>query len=439
VDAFDRLRGQLRALPSDAVAEPEGGRVGAVLVLLSESGDDLEIVYTRRRDDLAHHPGQVSFPGGRVDPGETIEGAAVREAVEEIALDPATIELVGRLPAFYIPPSRFWLQAAVARWTEPHPLVPAEAEVSEVLRIPLVKLRDPRRWRCVELSSAGRSWAWQLDERHLLWGATAVVTAVLLGILDPDWSRGTEPTDLGDERLVRPWEQRLDGAVPRPGPALLPDVAELPVDTAPHGAEVKAAPADGALASAGSLAAEAVWKLLAATRRGNRPVVVLAGAGGNGAAGMETAQRLAARGVPIQVVLSRPSADLPARWAALVAGLEEAATFSGAVPPASLVVDALVGGGLRGALRGHELAVVHALRHRTAPVVSLDLPSGLDPRRGMVGELVTADVTVALGGPWPGVFNPGLGPFVGDLYLADLGRKELLRLIPPADRQGWRE
>jgi NAD(P)H-hydrate epimerase len=170
------------------------------------------------------------------------------------------------------------------------------------------------------------------------------------------------------------------------------------------------------------------------------PVIVLAGAGGNGAAGIEGALRLAARGGNVEVVLSRPPARMGRRGSDRVAALADGAVlFAGTIPPASVVVDALVGGGLHGALRGEELAVVHALRHRTAPVLSLDVPTGLDPTRGLVGDLVTADVTVALGGARPGVFNPGLGPFVGDLYVADLGRHELVRLVPPADRQGWRE
>ena len=59
------------------------------------------------------------------------ERTAVRTLVEEVGLDPSTIDILGRLPAFYIPPSRFWLSAVVARWNDPHPLVPAEAETRD--------------------------------------------------------------------------------------------------------------------------------------------------------------------------------------------------------------------------------------------------------------------------------------------------------------------
>ncbi|MGH3666107.1 MAG: NUDIX hydrolase, partial [Egibacteraceae bacterium] len=173
-------------------------------MLIADHGDDAELVYTRRRHDLRSHPDQVSFPGGRVDPGETIEQAAVREAVEEVTLRPDTVTLLGRLPALYIPPSRFWLQPVVAHWTAPHPLVAAEAEVAEVLSVPLSRLRDQDVWRTVRLSTSGWSWAWQLDERHLLWGATAVVTAELLALLDGQWHGGLDPADLAD-REVTPW------------------------------------------------------------------------------------------------------------------------------------------------------------------------------------------------------------------------------------------
>lgn len=208
MDALDRIRAALdrRTRTPALTVAPSGGRLGAVLVLIAEvDGDDLALVYTRRRDDLAYHPGQISFPGGRVEPGESVEAAAVREAVEEVRLDPGSATVVGRLPAFYIPPSRFWLQAVVAAWDRPHPLVAAEAEVAEVLCVRWSALVDPGVWRVVWRPSMGWSWAWQLDDEHLLWGATAVVTVELLDIIDPDWRRGTQVSDLARGREVRPW------------------------------------------------------------------------------------------------------------------------------------------------------------------------------------------------------------------------------------------
>lgn len=433
--------------------QPCGGRLAAALVLVRDRDGDLEVVYTRRREELRHHPGQISFPGGRVERGETAEQAALREAHEEIALDVATVEVLGRLPATYIPPSRFWLQPVVARWRAPHPLVAAETEVAAVLRVRLSSLRDVGNWRMVRLSTRGDSWAWQLDADHLLWGATAVITVSLLDLLIPDWHGGTALGDLATAREARPWD--VPGRLaPLPSPAMLPGVPEVPADSAPvvrsdgwrrHARDVDVV--EGAAAAA----TRAIGLLVQA--RDAARVLVLAGPGRTGAAGVASARALAAAGVRVAVVCAgrpTPAGD----WAA-----GAPSSPGDRLPVADVVLDAVTGGGLRGALRGAPRDAVLALRHVSAPIISLDLPSGLHPDEGLVGELVTADVTVALGAPRAGLFRPGIGPFVGDLYLADLGWPEaghrrlgaprvtlfaggpLVRLVPgpSAAPDRWRE
>jgi YD repeat-containing protein len=229
MDAWSRIRAALARQPPALTASPTTGRHGAALALLSRASDgDVEFVYTRRHESLADHPGQISFPGGRIEPGEQVETAALREAVEEVGLDPATVTILGRLEAFYIPPSRFWLQTVVARWDRPHALTAAEVEVAEILRVPYATLVDPRAWRVVRSTSAGGwFWAWQLDAHHLLWGATAIATVALLDMLDADWRQGAQAADLADSREVRPWEARV---VLRPGPPRPRDVPEIAID-----------------------------------------------------------------------------------------------------------------------------------------------------------------------------------------------------------------
>lgn len=419
-DPWTALRRSLARLSADAPHPPSQGRLAGALALLADAGDDLEIVYTRRREDLTHHPGQISFPGGRVDNGETVEQAAVREATEEIGLDARTVDVLGQLPAFYIPPSRFWLHTVVARWTAPHPLVPAEAEVAEILRVRLSTLRDPDVWRAVRLHVAGWSWAWQLDDDHVLWGATGLLTTVLLGALDPGWNGGVTPESLAPEREVRPWE-RADAAVPLPRAARIPGVPEVPVEAlayadprSPHGARTQ--PLEPAEATrAGTTIGDVVRRLAG---EGDR-VVVLAGPGGKGAVGVAAASVLAAAGVPVQVVTAGRLHPLAQSLARGLGHLVH--EFDGSLRAADLFVDALVGSGIDGTLRGAPRALLHALRHQPVPVVSIDVPTGVDPVRGLVGECVAADVTVALGAPCPGLFHVGLGPFVGDLYAADVG------------------
>src|SRR5690625_2394952 len=106
---WQRLATALETVPEDLRTAPTHARVGAVLVLLEDTSSGPSVVLTRRRLDMRSHPGQVSFPGGRVDPGETVEIAALREAYEEIHLDRSTVEVIGTGPRFYIPPSRFWV------------------------------------------------------------------------------------------------------------------------------------------------------------------------------------------------------------------------------------------------------------------------------------------------------------------------------------------
>ena len=113
------LDAQLTMAPSprlgwDPLKFPAGATNGAALLLVYPLTDDtLHLALTVRGSGLRNHTGQVSLPGGRVDDGETIEAAALREANEEIGIDPAAVELLGRLTPLHIPVSGFLLHPVV--------------------------------------------------------------------------------------------------------------------------------------------------------------------------------------------------------------------------------------------------------------------------------------------------------------------------------------
>lgn len=414
---------------------PPQARVGAVLVLVEESEDGLAVVLTRRRRDMRSHPGQVSFPGGRLDPGETIEQAALREAEEEIGLRPHTVEVIGTGPTFYLPPSRFWVAPVLARWREPHPLAENPWEVDEVLRVPFGYLLAPDRWRSTPLSSRSAAWAWQLDD-DLLWGATAMVVATLLDATVEGWNRGLDPADLDEDRVARPWEDapvwerraRLEGELPALAQRSVPHADATAVRAARSWLDRHGVGSLARAEHAGRALAHAVRRLYAGALQ-DVVITVLAGPSSNGAGGLAAARMLLAAGADVEVVsvgAPRHAQQLHLlQEAGVTAQQVPAAELRDARPPGAIVIDAMLGIGTRPPLRDLPDAAAHWLQRYDVPVVALDLPSGLSADHGLRGPCVTADVTVATGLPARGLRAVTAHPYVGDLYLADLG-------IPPA-------
>lgn len=183
VDALRRAFTGRRGAPS--LVEGTGAVLpSAVLAAFWEHRGELEVLLTRRSQDLRAHKGEVAFPGGRVDPGESPADAALREACEEVRLDASTVEILGELDHLMTVTSRSFIVPFVALLPErPVGLVANPGEVDAVLFVRVAELLQDEVYR-------EERWRWDGEERAVhffelvgdtVWGATAAMLRHLLG------------------------------------------------------------------------------------------------------------------------------------------------------------------------------------------------------------------------------------------------------------------
>jgi 8-oxo-dGTP pyrophosphatase MutT (NUDIX family) len=170
---------------------PEGAttRRGAVLVLFGEGPQGGELLLTERAHHMRSHPGQVSFPGGSVDPGETPVEAALREAQEETGLDPAGVQVIGELPELWLPPSNFAVTPVLGWWQERTDVSAVSPdEVHDIHHVPISELLDPEHRVMVRHPSGwlGPGFLIGPDRDVILWGFTGGIVARLFDFLG--WS-----------------------------------------------------------------------------------------------------------------------------------------------------------------------------------------------------------------------------------------------------------
>jgi 8-oxo-dGTP pyrophosphatase MutT (NUDIX family) len=193
---WDELRRALAERPREDFAFerispghlPPGGLArGAVLVPLLEKDGRTHVLLTKRRSHLRRHAGQWSFPGGRVEPGEESVAAALREAHEEIGLEPGAAEVLGRLDETLVLVSAFRLTPWVARVPYPYAYAPHPEEVEQLIVTPLADLRAPGAHRTQEVEVYGMKHEVHFFDvgGEVVWGATARVLHKLLGIWTP--------------------------------------------------------------------------------------------------------------------------------------------------------------------------------------------------------------------------------------------------------------
>ena len=175
---------------SDYDLNPEMRQAGralkpaAVLAPVMAHADGATVLLTRRADSLTSHTGQIAFPGGRLDPGETAVDAALREAWEEVALTPASVEVLG-LGDPYETGSGFLITPVVGWVTPPVVLAPSPDEVAELFEPPWDFLMDAANHRRDHMELNGQRrffWAMPWNERYI-WGVTAGLLKALHGRL----------------------------------------------------------------------------------------------------------------------------------------------------------------------------------------------------------------------------------------------------------------
>ncbi len=184
----ERLRRQLKASADRPVpfandmriAEAGPGTPAAVLIAVTDRTEP-GLILTQRPESMRRHPGQVAFPGGRIDP-EDIDAiaAALREAEEEVALSPATVEIVGTLAPYHTV-TGFGIVPVLGVIPPDLPLVPHDREVAAVFEVPLAFVLDPASAAEQRMMFEGRERRYReiLWEDRRIWGATAAMLANL--------------------------------------------------------------------------------------------------------------------------------------------------------------------------------------------------------------------------------------------------------------------
>ncbi len=174
----------------------EGGRASAVLILLADTDGEPDVLLIEKATELRRHSGQPAFPGGAAEPGDAdLSATALREAAEEVGLDPSAVTVLATLPVLYLAPSGYVVTPVLAYWHTPGPVgVNDPDEIASVARVRIADLVDPANRFQVAHPSGYTGPAFGVAGM-VVWGFTAGLLSMLL-----DMGGWTQPWDRNDVR-----------------------------------------------------------------------------------------------------------------------------------------------------------------------------------------------------------------------------------------------
>jgi 8-oxo-dGTP pyrophosphatase MutT (NUDIX family) len=176
------LKAQQEMVPlsrrKDLESEPVNPKKGGVLLLIYEDGPNLMLVFIERTDDGGVHSRQISFPGGKFEFGDKdLIHTSLREAEEEVGIDAANVQVLGKLTQMFIPVSNFLVSPTVGFYKGKPNFKPNPTEVAEILEVSLQHLMNDQTRRIDTVDVRGRKFEVPVFHvnHHNIWGATAMM------------------------------------------------------------------------------------------------------------------------------------------------------------------------------------------------------------------------------------------------------------------------
>ncbi len=182
---IDRLRAAVHMPNSSLPAAPPGLRPASVLLLCDPTAPGVPLLFVLRSTELRQHPGQIAFPGGSVEPADAdVVATALREASEEVGVEPGDVEVIGVLSPFNTAVSQRWLTPVVGIERAPSRLRVDAVEIAEWFRIDIAELLvAPHEVRELERDGLRRQVHFYEAQGRIIWGVTGAILHELLTLL----------------------------------------------------------------------------------------------------------------------------------------------------------------------------------------------------------------------------------------------------------------